>query len=465
MIFGINAKLRDLLQNEKAAALLEQALPGIGNQARSNPQAGQLSVEQLVRYTRIPNGEALLAGLDASLQELNRTESTISPEEAELIRRFRQIQQEADAHPPVAAPHHQDAIRPGQPWLDTEGKRIQAHGGAVLYEDGCYYWYGENKEFTDGKNGVWTWGIRAYASADLCNWKDLGLIIPPELEDPNSSMFPAKRIDRPHILKCPATGKYVCWIKLSGPEAAFSVWQADRLLGPYTQVEALYNPGGYKIGDFDMVTDEETGKGYLYFDANHKAMVCMELTGDYLHAGREVARSYPDQHPPFTREGPCLFAWGGKKYMVTSGMTGYVPNQSDCAVAADWDVPFESIGNPHVGDETHASFNSQISKIFPVEGRDDLFIAMADRWLPRYPVDARIADLFTRVIGSAYEPETYQATDAERQEMYAGNQLETADTAIAEYVWLPVRVLPADADHPQGRVEIRWRDAWTPDTV
>ena len=114
-------------------------------------------------------------------------------------------------------------------------------------------------------------------------------------------------------------------------------------------------------------------------------------------------------------------------------------------------------------DETHASFNSQISKIFAVEGRDNLFIAMADRWLPRYPVDARIADLFTRVIGSAYEPETYQATVAERQEMYAGNQLETADTAIADYVWLPVRVLPADADH--GRVEIRWQDAWTPDTV
>lgn len=47
------------------------------------------------------------------------------------------------------------SIRPGQPWLDTQGKRIQAHGGSVMYLDGTYYWYGENKEKTDGKNGIW----------------------------------------------------------------------------------------------------------------------------------------------------------------------------------------------------------------------------------------------------------------------------------------------------------------------
>lgn len=28
-------------------------------------------------------------------------------------------------------------------------------------------WYGENKEFTDGKNGIWTYGIRYYSSSDL----------------------------------------------------------------------------------------------------------------------------------------------------------------------------------------------------------------------------------------------------------------------------------------------------------
>ena len=44
-----------------------------------------------------------------------------------------------------------NAFYPGRVWLDTEGKRIQAHGGSVMYVDGTYYWYGENKEKTTGK--------------------------------------------------------------------------------------------------------------------------------------------------------------------------------------------------------------------------------------------------------------------------------------------------------------------------
>lgn len=50
----------------------------------------------------------------------------------------------------------QTAIYPGRPWLDTQGNRIQAHAGGLSYENGQWYWYGENKEKTDGKNGIWT---------------------------------------------------------------------------------------------------------------------------------------------------------------------------------------------------------------------------------------------------------------------------------------------------------------------
>ena len=46
-----------------------------------------------------------------------------------------------------------DAFYPGQVWLDTNGNRIQAHGGSLIYLDGVYYWYGENKEKTDKAAG------------------------------------------------------------------------------------------------------------------------------------------------------------------------------------------------------------------------------------------------------------------------------------------------------------------------
>ena len=453
MVYNVSMKIQHLLENEQAVAVLQSTLPGLLKMIQGNSQALTLSVEQLIRYSRVPQADMLLKKLDTALQELNTPENAISPSEAKQIAFFREIWQQEQQLPPKEKNHHQDAIYPGEPWLDTKGERIQAHGGAVYYENGTYYWYGENKTYTDGKNGIWTWGLKVYASQDLCNWDDLGYLISPVLDDPNSALFPTKRVDRPHILKCPKTGKYVCWIKLSGPEAAFTIWRSDSLLGPYEMVENLYNPGGHKAGDFDMIADAETGKGYIYFDADHKSQLCMSLTEDYLHADVEIASSYPNMTPPFTREAPALFEAKGRKYMITSGMTGYVPNKSDSAVADGWEDVFVSMGNPHVTDDTNASFNSQISKIFKVEGKEDCFVTMADRWLPEYHVDSRIADLFTRVIAGTYEPEKYQATDAERKEMYAGNVLETAETRIADYVWLPIEW---EGDKPV----IRWQKEW-----
>lgn len=90
-------------------------------------------------------------------------------------------------------------IRPGQIWLDTEGKRIQAHGAQVFYENGTYYWVGENKEKTLGKDKIWTWGIRLYSSKDLYNWTDEGLIVEPDTENENSPLHPFRQIDRPHM--------------------------------------------------------------------------------------------------------------------------------------------------------------------------------------------------------------------------------------------------------------------------
>ena len=76
-----------------------------------------------------------------------------------------------------------DAFYPGQVWLDTEGKRIHAHGGSIITVNGMYYLYGENKERSLPGTGIWHWGVRLYSSTDLYNWKDEGLILPPA-QDP-----------------------------------------------------------------------------------------------------------------------------------------------------------------------------------------------------------------------------------------------------------------------------------------
>jgi hypothetical protein len=107
-------------------------------------------------------------------------------------------------------------MNPGKTWLDTDGKRIQAHGGSVLYDHGKYYWYGENKENTTGENDIWHNGVKCYSSIDLYNWKDEGIIIPADYDNKKSPLYPTAMMDRPHIIYNPNNNKYVAWLKIMG---------------------------------------------------------------------------------------------------------------------------------------------------------------------------------------------------------------------------------------------------------
>ena len=245
----------------------------------------------------------------------------------------------------------------------------------------------------------------------------------------------------------------MAWIKLSGEDASFLIMQADSFLGPYRIVRENYRPLGLKAGDFDIAQDAESGKSYLYMDGDHKGVYTFEMAEDMLSAEKKISEQYTGLFPPFTREGITVFKHEGCKYMLSSGMTGYIPNQSDSALSFSWEDPFIPKGDPYVDDESLSSFNSQFTQVFrlPESGR---YIALSDRWVPDYPVDAKRADMLRRCIASRYDPEHYQATDEEKKELAAAPMLETADTSRADYVWLPV-------EFAGRRVRIRWHDKWT----
>lgn len=345
-----------------------------------------------------------------------------------------------------------NSIRPGQVWLDTEGKRIEAHGGSLFYEDFIFYWYGENKDHTDGKSEVWTWGIRYYSSTDLYNWRDEGFLISPDLEKRDSLLHPRFQMDRPHILHNPNTGKYVCWLKYSGPEACFGLLTADAFKGPYTLVKEHYRPLNKKVGDFDLVQKED-GSAVVIFDGDHEGLIQISLTPDYLDVEGPHAVWRGGLHAPYTREGPAYFTRGGKHYIISSGMSGYTPNQSETIVADELWGPYEIQGNPHVSDNSRASFNSQISCIFRHPHKRDLYIALADRWCPDYPVTAELSLAYETVIAHHFEPEKYPITQELRKIFSGRPDLTELDTSRAVYVWLPLRF---DGD----KVCIDWHDEW-----
>lgn len=342
-----------------------------------------------------------------------------------------------------------DSIRPGQVWLDTKGERIQAHGGSVRHEDGTFYWYGENKEHTTGQDDVWHWGIRCYSSTDLCNWEDRGLIIPPEPDDEDSPLHPTKKVDRPHILRHPRTGQYVCWLKImvDAHEQRSTVLVSDSLLGPYEIVRTGLQPLGMNAGDFDLVLDPDTGKGHYVFEKVHTDLVWADLTDDLTDVAGHFTSHFPHAGPPDTREAPAHFRHEGRHYLITSGTTGYFPNRSEVAVADDVHGPWTVLGDPHVDDPTGTSFRSQVSSVFRHPEVDGLHIAVADRWLPELGAEeaAAVGDLIRRVVRGELSIEEARA---ERPD-WTGE----ADTSIADYVWLPITF-------EDGVPRIHWRDEW-----
>lgn len=339
-----------------------------------------------------------------------------------------------------------DSFRPGQVWLDTEGKRIQAHGGSVMYIDGIYYWYGENKEKTDGENGIWHWGVRCYASRDLYNWEDKGIIIPPEPDNPESSLHPSACMDRPHIIYNKKTGKYVCWLKImkKNQEQTETVLTADHILGPYTKVRENLHPLGMSAGDFDLAVADD-GKGYYYFERVHSELICADLTDDYTDVTGYYSTHFPRIAPPYVREAPAHFIRNGKHYLLTSGTTGYLPNPSEAAVADTWHGPFIVLGNLHPSDTTNTSYHSQISSVFKVHGKEDLYIACADRWLPQ-AMDKEY-EVYKEMFESLFH-DGGKSFDFSR----IGEPV-VENTSIADYVWLPLRF-------EDNRVVIEWKDEW-----
>ena len=358
-----------------------------------------------------------------------------------------------------------NSICPGKPLLDTNGKRVQAHGGSIFYEGGIYYFYGENKEYTTYGSDIWTWGVRAYASTDLYNWEDKGLLIEPDEADPTSPLNPrTAKLDRPHIIYNERTKKYVCWVKVmrSDGSQTMTVLTADSFLGKYEIVTRDLRPLGMFSGDFDLAVAKD-GKAYIYFERVHSETICADLTEDYTNVTGYYSTHFPRLHPPYVREATAHFIRNGKHYLVTSGTTSYLPNPSEVAVADTWHGPYTVIGDPHPQDESRTSFHSQISSVFKVPGKKDLYIALADRWAPDcmdipygfyeqvyvYYCTGRVGDIPQLMEQYGITPEMMARTDDEKR-----------DTSIAEYVWLPLQFVDPDVKYPNGRIIINWLDEW-----
>lgn len=324
-------------------------------------------------------------------------------------------------------------IAPGRIWQDTDGEHINAHGGGVLWHEGTYYWYGEHKSAETTRALV---GAMCYSSKDLVHWKNEGCVLPVS-DDPASEIARECVMERPKVIYNKRTGKFVMWfhLELKGQgyaAARAAVAVSDSPTGPFrylgscrvnagrlpfdlTAAEAdtlqslrpddhptWWTPewrnavgqglfvkrdleGGQMSRDMTLFVDDD-GKAYhIYSSEENLTLHIAELSDNYLtHTGRYV-RLAPAGH----NEAPAIFKRNGKYWMITSGCTGWDPNEARMFSADHIYGPWTQHPNPCRGEKARLTFGGQSTYILPVQGKADSFIFMADIWRPRRPIDSR----------------------------------------------------------------------------
>ena len=148
-----------------------------------------------------------------------------------------------------------EPIKPGEIWPDNQGVHINAHGGGVLFHEGTYYWFGENKCDTTCNAMV---GVMCYTSKNLTNWENKGVALS-VVDDENSDIVRGCILERPKVIYNEKTGKFVMWFHLElkgqGYKAARTgVAVSDSPTGPYQFIRSERVNAG--CVPFDMTEEE-----------------------------------------------------------------------------------------------------------------------------------------------------------------------------------------------------------------
>lgn len=327
----------------------------------------------------------------------------------------------------------------GETWKDTNGRRINAHGGGMLRHGDKWWWYGEDRG-DDRTQGL---GVHVYSSTDLATWKDEGLAFRKH-DNAGSLVGIGCVIERPKVVYCAKTGKFVMYFHLEladyGYTAAMTgICTADRPEGPFRFQRALRpnpckwpqnapgkdfsqaeidricdndvfrNDGGdwrdirdkspypyvwhYAGGQMsrDMTLYQDTdGKVYHFYASEYNStMHIAELTDDCLgYTGRWWRMGEKDW-----TEAPAVFRHGGKYWLVGSGCTGWNPNPAHLYVADRVTGPWRRMENPCRGVSPVTGLGPEktfgLQSTYAIQLSDDEVVLMFDEWRKTDLADSR----------------------------------------------------------------------------
>lgn len=303
-------------------------------------------------------------------------------------------------------------------WFDDDENLINAHGGGIIYFNETYYWYGEYKgDSTYWNPKVPSWecyrteskGVSCYSSKNLVNWKFERIVLPAELNDTTSDLHYSNVLERPKVIFNEDTQKFVMWLHIDNHDyskACAGVAISDSPNGIFQYLGAI-RPNNEMSRDMTLFKDDNGEAYHIYSSEDNRTLYISKLTPDYLEPSGSYTRNFIDQ----SREAPAIFKRNNKYYLITSGCTGWDPNQAEYAVADSIMGEWKCMGNPCIGEGADITYLGQSTAVIKVENRKDAYIAMFDKW-------------------------------------------NKTDLINSSYIWLPIKF-------NNDSISIEWRDSWS----
>jgi sucrose-6-phosphate hydrolase SacC (GH32 family) len=270
----------------------------------------------------------------------------------------------------------QDPIKPGEPWVDDRGQRIQAHGGGITYWKGVYYWFGEDRSQTNDPEKRY---VACYSSRDLTHWKFRRQVAFADPENLGQRWV----LERPKVFVNRRTHKFVMYAHLDDARYKYArvmVAVSNRIDGDYRFVKS-YRPLDQESRDIGQFVDED-GSSYLIFESRPtKGFFIAKLTDDFMNVEKTAFIEAP-------LEGGAVVHYGNLYYVIGSHMTGWRPNPNVFATARSLAGPwteFKDIAPPEAN-----TYDAQSTMLIKVIGsKKSTVIFMGDIWKPKELWDSR----------------------------------------------------------------------------
>ncbi|WP_168121376.1 family 43 glycosylhydrolase [Paenibacillus sp. HB172176] len=267
----------------------------------------------------------------------------------------------------------------GEFWYDSNGLQMDVHGASMYEENNTYYLIGEKRV-----NGTSSYdnefrGFVCYSSTDLKNWTYENEILAPD----GTILKSTDVATRAKILYNAANNNYVMWFKWKEDgdnnlrKAAYAT--SDSVCGNYSFAGATFGNNGDYVGDPTLFLDDD-GKAYLVYSAIDSSTSNRRISIDQLSSDFQSIST----HITYTangREAPNIFKKDNIYYLITSGASGWNPNQSKYYTASSLNGPWSAAAN--FGNAT--TYHSQGSDVAVIQGSSSTtYMFVADRWDSSY---------------------------------------------------------------------------------